>query len=153
MRQLDPKVAAERALDIFIFNFQEGSLWLDGHEPVSHTETLGRLEELGFPTLRERILATGGYAQITSHIDALGEKRDRLEYDIDGVYFGDDWGQQKGLIMGPEHWRRFNRRVSVPAAYSAAAASAERRMQRMLFIRKPVRNSILHRRAKGTVFY
>ena len=30
-----------------------------------------------------------------------------LEYDIDGVYFGDDWGQQKGLIMGPAHWRRF----------------------------------------------
>lgn len=30
-----------------------------------------------------------------------------LEYDIDGVYFGDDWGQQKGLIMGSSHWRRF----------------------------------------------
>ena len=30
-----------------------------------------------------------------------------LEYDIDGVFFGDDWGQQRGLIMGPEHWRRF----------------------------------------------
>lgn len=30
-----------------------------------------------------------------------------LEYDIDAVYFGDDWGQQNGLIMGPEHWRRF----------------------------------------------
>ena len=30
-----------------------------------------------------------------------------LEYDIDGVYFGDDWGQQQGLIMGPHHWRRF----------------------------------------------
>ena len=30
-----------------------------------------------------------------------------LEYDIDGVYFGDDWGQQRGLIMGPPHWRRF----------------------------------------------
>ncbi len=30
-----------------------------------------------------------------------------LEYDIDGVYFGDDWGQQRGLIMGPNHWRRF----------------------------------------------
>jgi len=30
-----------------------------------------------------------------------------LEYDIDGVYFGDDWGQQHGLIMGPEHWRHF----------------------------------------------
>lgn len=30
-----------------------------------------------------------------------------LEYPIDGVHFGDDWGQQKGLIMGPTYWRRF----------------------------------------------
>jgi len=30
-----------------------------------------------------------------------------LEYDIDGVHFGDDWGQQSGLIMGPGYWRRF----------------------------------------------
>lgn len=30
-----------------------------------------------------------------------------LEYDLDGFYFGDDWGQQKGLIMGPEFWRTF----------------------------------------------
>ena len=30
-----------------------------------------------------------------------------LEYDIDAVYFGDDWGQQKGLIMGATHWRTF----------------------------------------------
>lgn len=30
-----------------------------------------------------------------------------LDYDIDAVWFGDDWGQQKGMIMSPEHWRRF----------------------------------------------
>lgn len=30
-----------------------------------------------------------------------------LEYDIDCFHFGDDWGQQKGLIMGPTHWRTF----------------------------------------------
>jgi len=30
-----------------------------------------------------------------------------LEYDIDGIYFGDDWGQQKGLITGPKLWKRF----------------------------------------------
>lgn len=30
-----------------------------------------------------------------------------LEYDLDGFYFGDDWGQQKGLIMGPDYWRIF----------------------------------------------
>ena len=30
-----------------------------------------------------------------------------MEYDIDGFHFGDDWGQQKGLIMGPDYWREF----------------------------------------------
>ena len=29
------------------------------------------------------------------------------EYPLDGIYFGDDWGQQRGLIMGPELWRTF----------------------------------------------
>jgi uroporphyrinogen decarboxylase len=30
-----------------------------------------------------------------------------LEYDIDAVYFGDDWGQQTGLIMGYKHWKTY----------------------------------------------
>lgn len=30
-----------------------------------------------------------------------------LEYDIDAVYFGDDWGQQTGIIMGYDLWREF----------------------------------------------
>ncbi|MCF7957719.1 MAG: uroporphyrinogen-III decarboxylase-like protein [Phycisphaerae bacterium] len=30
-----------------------------------------------------------------------------LTYDIDAVYFGDDWGQQQGLQMGPELWKTF----------------------------------------------
>lgn len=30
-----------------------------------------------------------------------------LTSDFDGVYFGDDYGQQKGLIMGPDCWRKF----------------------------------------------
>jgi uroporphyrinogen decarboxylase len=32
-----------------------------------------------------------------------------LQYPMDCVYFGDDWGQQRGLIMGPRLWRRFIR--------------------------------------------
>ena len=28
-----------------------------------------------------------------------------FEYPFDAVFFGDDWGQQKSLIMGPVHWR------------------------------------------------
>jgi uroporphyrinogen decarboxylase len=30
-----------------------------------------------------------------------------LQFDIDAVYFGDDWGQQLGLQMGPKLWREF----------------------------------------------
>lgn len=84
LRQLDPRIAAERKLDIFIFNLQEGSLFTDGHAPTSHTETLDRLKELGFTVLEDRIKATSS-DEIFSHIRALGQKRDELAYDIDGV--------------------------------------------------------------------
>lgn len=30
-----------------------------------------------------------------------------LQYDIDAVYFGDDWGQQSGLLMGYDLWKEF----------------------------------------------
>lgn len=30
-----------------------------------------------------------------------------LTFDIDAVYFGDDWGQQHGLIMGYDRWKEF----------------------------------------------
>ena len=84
LRQLDPNVTAQRALSIFVFNFQEGSLYLDGHAPETHTETLNRLAELGFTTLQETAVCTT-HAAIVAHIEALGQKRDDLAYDIDGV--------------------------------------------------------------------
>ncbi len=84
LRQLDPNITAQRALSIFVFNFQEGSLYLDGREPATHTETLNRLSELGFTTLQETAVCKT-HAEIVSHIEALGAKRDDLAYDIDGV--------------------------------------------------------------------
>ena len=84
LRQLDPKIAAERALDIFIFNFQDGALYLDGHDPVSHTETLDRLSALGFPVLEHRASVASG-DEVIAHIRRLGDLRDSLAYDIDGV--------------------------------------------------------------------
>ena len=33
--------------------------------------------------------------------------QEAVKYDIDAVYFGDDWGQQQGLQMGPVVWREF----------------------------------------------
>ncbi len=37
----------------------------------------------------------------------IAQAREALKYDIDAVHFGDDWGQQRGLQMGPRLWRRF----------------------------------------------
>lgn len=37
----------------------------------------------------------------------LAQIEKALEYDIDAVYFGDDWGQQIGLIMGYDLWKEF----------------------------------------------
>ena len=84
LRQLDSKITAERRLDIFIFNFQEGSLYLDGHAPKTHTETLDRLSELGFKVLAMRRVAHS-YFEIEEHIKKIGSARDSLAYDIDGV--------------------------------------------------------------------
>ena len=41
----------------------------------------------------------------------ITQVEEALKYDIDAVYFGDDWGQQRGLLMGPVLWRRFLRPV------------------------------------------
>ncbi len=37
----------------------------------------------------------------------IAQIREALKYDVDAVYFGDDWGQQRGLQMGPKFWRQF----------------------------------------------
>ncbi|MBR2908192.1 MAG: NAD-dependent DNA ligase LigA [Clostridia bacterium] len=89
LRQLDPKITAERALDLFIFNLQEGSLYTDGRAPTSHTETLDRLSSLGFPVIENRITASNA-AAIISHIETIGSMRDALAYDIDGVVIKTD---------------------------------------------------------------
>ncbi len=50
------------------------------------------------------------------HLSAVEEV---VQYDIDGILFGDDWGQQQGLLMGPRHWRRYIK-PRVAELYSAA---------------------------------
>ncbi|MBP3397239.1 MAG: NAD-dependent DNA ligase LigA [Clostridia bacterium] len=84
LRQLDPKIAAERKLDIFVFNLQEGALYADGHAPTSHTETLDRLSELGFTVLPHRI-KTDMKMGVFAHIEKIGRMRDELAFDIDGM--------------------------------------------------------------------
>ena len=37
----------------------------------------------------------------------IAQIREALKYEIDAIYFGDDWGQQHGLQMGPKLWHQF----------------------------------------------
>ena len=84
LRQLDPQVTAQRALDVFIFNYQQGDLYPDGHTPETHMETLDRLDDLGFPAIKLRTVVHTA-DEIIAHIQKIGEMRDDLAYDIDGV--------------------------------------------------------------------
>ena len=97
LRQLDPKIAASRGLDIFVFNFQEGDLYADGHAAQSHTETLDRLSCLGFPTVQHRIRESDP-KKIIAHIKTIGTLRDSLPYDIDGVVIKADKLSDRQII-------------------------------------------------------
>ncbi len=80
LRQLDSKIAAERKLDIFIFNFQGA----ENFDASSHSETLDRLSSLGFKTVAPRYKANTA-EEIVKIIEHIGQKRPALPYDIDGV--------------------------------------------------------------------
>ena len=97
LRQLDPAITADRKLDIFVFNFQTGDLYADGHSPQSHTETLDRLAELGFKVLAMRTVADS-YEEVASHIKFIGQERERLAYDIDGVVIKLDSLEQRRKV-------------------------------------------------------
>ncbi|MBR2612605.1 MAG: NAD-dependent DNA ligase LigA [Clostridia bacterium] len=84
LRQLDSKICASRRLEIFVFNLQEGSLYLDGRASATHEETLRRLEELGFTVLPHQKILKGKEA-IHAHINFLGESRPELSFDMDGA--------------------------------------------------------------------
>lgn len=37
----------------------------------------------------------------------LAVMKNLSQFPIDGIYFGDDWGSQRALLMSPDIWRRF----------------------------------------------
>lgn len=79
LRQLDPKVAAKRGLDILIFNIQLA----DGIAFNSHEESLEYLRSLQFKVISSTVLTDVG--QIKAEVLAINENRDKLTCDIDGA--------------------------------------------------------------------
>lgn len=80
LRQLDSKIAAERRLDIYIFNIQNST----DHEVHSHAEGLEYLKSLGFKVVPDYRVCTSIETCITE-IQAIARRRGELDVDIDGV--------------------------------------------------------------------
>ena len=79
LRQQDPKIAAQRKLDILVFNVQ----WSDGVAFQTHEETLDYLAQKGFKVIPHKLCTT--MDQVTGAITQIGEERDRFSFDIDGA--------------------------------------------------------------------
>ena len=79
LRQLDPKVAAARRLDIRVFNIQAAS----GREFQTHTETLEYLGQQRFKVIPHYTCKT--IAEAAERIREMGEGRDAYSFDIDGA--------------------------------------------------------------------
>lgn len=80
LRQKNPKIAAERKLDIFVFNVQQ----IEGVELTSHKQSLDYLKKLGFKVVAEYVQAET-YEEISARIDHIGNMRSEYSFDIDGV--------------------------------------------------------------------
>ncbi|SFC90468.1 DNA ligase (NAD+) [Bacillus sp. OV322] len=80
LRQLDPKLAAKRKLDIFLYAIAD----LGETGVKSHSEGLDLLDRLGFKTNHER-KKCAGIEEVLEYISGWGEKRPNLAYDIDGI--------------------------------------------------------------------
>jgi len=80
LRQLDPKIAAKRGLDIYIFNIQ---LLEGGPEFTKHSETLDYLKNLKFKVIPYKLRKTE--KQVAAEVAAINEDRNNLTCDIDGA--------------------------------------------------------------------
>ena len=79
MRQLDPKVAASRKLDIICFNLQ----YTSGEPFATHAETLDAMRDMGFPVVQYKVY--DNIRDCVERIEWLGENRGELPFDMDGA--------------------------------------------------------------------
>ena len=79
LRQLDPRVAASRRLDIAVFNVQ----WAEGETFRTHVETLKYLKQKGFKVIPH--YSCRGVEEAIGQVAAIGEGREDFPFDIDGA--------------------------------------------------------------------
>ncbi|RFU61830.1 NAD-dependent DNA ligase LigA [Peribacillus glennii] len=90
LRQLDPKLAAKRNLDIFLYAMAD----VGETGVTSHSEGLDLLDRLGFKTNKER-KKCANIDEVIAYVEGWVEKRPNLAYDIDGIVVKVDSLQQQ----------------------------------------------------------
>jgi DNA ligase (NAD+) len=93
LRQLDPKIAASRSLDTFIYGLGE----LEGERVESHSEALKLMGSLGFKINPEwRVFSS--IEDVITFVEGWAEKRPHLPYEIDGMVIKvDRYADQRAL--------------------------------------------------------
>jgi len=103
LRQLDPRLTAERPLDIYVYSVGR----VEGRGlPDSHSQILDRLQDWGLKACPERRVVEGVEGCLAFY-EELGARRDALKYEIDGVvYKVDNLRQQRelGFVSRAPRW-------------------------------------------------
>ncbi|HLX26747.1 MAG TPA: NAD-dependent DNA ligase LigA, partial [Candidatus Cybelea sp.] len=101
VRQLDPALTAQRRLSFFAYQLVSG----DGGVRTQW-EALGRLESLGFP-VNPNVTRAERLADVLEYCREWEERRDELDYEIDGVVVKvDDFALQErlGVVARDPRW-------------------------------------------------
>lgn len=103
LRQLDPKLSARRKLSFYAYGIGEVQ---GGELPPTHSATLAQLQAWGFP-VSELCQVVEGSEGLLAYYRDIGERRDGLAFDIDGVVYklDDRAGQeQMGFVSRAPRW-------------------------------------------------
>ncbi len=84
LRRLNAEETRAAHLDIFVFNYQTGSLYGDDRAPETHEETINRISDLGFHAVRIMKVTTS-HDEVLEAVRKIGEERENLPYGIDGA--------------------------------------------------------------------
>lgn len=93
LRQKNPKITAQRGLDIFVFNLQQ----IEGVQVNGHKESLDLLKELGFQ-VSPSYLAVDTIEKAIEEIRAIGQRRGEYSFDIDGAVVKVDSLAQREML-------------------------------------------------------
>ncbi|MDP3084951.1 MAG: NAD-dependent DNA ligase LigA [Rubrivivax sp.] len=103
VRQLDPAVAARRPLSFFAYGLGAVGDW---PRPATHSATLDAIAGFGLPVCADRAVVQGAAGLVDFH-RRMGERRDQLPFDIDGVVYkvdAVDLQRRLGFVTREPRW-------------------------------------------------